>query len=464
MIQLEGVRMWAFWRRVQYGTGYFLTLTSIILGVYFLFFYQAPTCFDMKMNGEELAVDCGGACTRICAFTVRPPTVLWAKSFPANIGQFNAVGYVENSNDLAGTPELRYTFTLKDEGGIITTKSGTTILPPDSSYPVFEGRIDTGGRTPTETILTLEPADLWLPYAYGRAQFRTSDLALSGADARPRLGARIENNELTAAEDIEVVATIFDARGNPLTASQTYIPLLEGRSSKEVTFTWPRPIAKTLRSCEVPTDVVVAIDLSGSMNNDGANPPEPVTSVLKAAESFVGQLRSADRVSVVTFATAAQIDLPLTLDTTVAKGEIKSLVIDPKEEVGSTNTGDALVKAQTELNSTRHNPDARSVVVLLTDGLATAPDEEPEAFAIDAAAKLRTDEISVFTIGLGASVNMDFLRQVATTPEQAYQAANTGTLASIYSSITAAICEDGAARIDVIPKTKNNFAPLENAI
>ena len=59
---------------------------------------------------------------------------------------------------------------------------------------------------------------------------------------------------------------------------------------------------------------------------------------------------------------------------------------------------------------------------------------------------------------------MDFLRQVATTPEQAYLAANTGTLASIYSSITAAICEDGAARIDVIPKTKNNFAPLENAI
>ncbi|MFM2339849.1 MAG: hypothetical protein RLZZ360_485 [Candidatus Parcubacteria bacterium] len=464
MIQLEGVRMWAFWRRVQYGTGYFLMLTGIIFGVYFFYFYQAPTCSDGEMNGQELAIDCGGICTRICAFTVRPPTVLWAKSFPANVGQFNAVGYVENNNDLAGTPELKYTFTLKDKDGIITTKSGTTILPPDSTYPVFEGRIDTGGRIPTETMLTIEPADLWLPYAYGRSQFRTSDLALTGADARPRLGARIENNELTAAENIEVVATIFDARGNPLTASQTFIPSLEGRSSKDVTFTWPRPIAKTLRSCEVPTDVVVAIDLSGSMNNDSTNPPEPISSVLKAAESFVGQLRSQDQVSVVTFATDARVDLPLTIDTAVAKGEINSLEINPKEEQGSTNTGDGLIKAQAELNSLRHNPDARSVVVLLTDGLATAPDEEPEAFALEAAGKLRTDDVTVFTIGLGSSVNMDFLRQLATVPEQAYAAPNTGTLSSIYSSITEAICEDGAARIDVIPKTKNNFAPLESAL
>ncbi|MFM2339611.1 MAG: hypothetical protein RLZZ360_247, partial [Candidatus Parcubacteria bacterium] len=56
MIQLEGVRMWAFWRRVQYATGYFLTLTTLVLGVYFFFFYQSPTCFDLRMNGQEQAV------------------------------------------------------------------------------------------------------------------------------------------------------------------------------------------------------------------------------------------------------------------------------------------------------------------------------------------------------------------------------------------------------------------------
>jgi Mg-chelatase subunit ChlD len=441
---------------------YFTVLALMSVGVYYQYFYQAPTCFDGKQNAEELGVDCGGACVRYCAFTVAPPVVKWAESFPANVGQYNAVAYVENKNQLAGTPELSYTFTLRDREGVITEKRGTTVLPPDSIYPIFEGRIDTGGRVPTETTLELEPAEMWVPYAYGRAQFRTADLTLTGADDRPRLTARIENTELVPATAIEVVATIFDSRGNPLTASQTFLDTLAGRTSRDLTFTWPQPIAKTLRSCEVPTDVIVAIDLSGSMNNDGANPPEPVTSVLAAAENFVGQLRPDDRVSVVTFATQATINSPLLTDRSTTRDLIKRLTIKPEEERGTTNTGDALKKAREELLSPRHSPDARSVIVLLTDGLATAPGEDPDAYALEEAAKAAAEDITVFTIGLGQAVNMDFLRSIASTPEQAYAAPATSTLRSIYSAITAAICEDGAARIDVIPKTRSNFSPLKS--
>ncbi len=453
--------MWAFWRRVQYGTGYLLTLLMMVTGVYYLYFYAAPTCFDTEMNGDEIGVDCGGVCTRICAFTVAPPRVLWAQSFPANVGLYNAVAYVENSNPGAGTPELKYTFTLKDRDGVITTRSGVTVLPPQSTYPVFEGRIDTGGRTPTETILTLEPADMWLPYAFGRSQFRTSDLALTGADARPRLQAQIENSELVLAEDIEVVATIFNAQGTPLTASQTFIDRLDGRARRDITFTWPRPIAKTLRSCEVPTDVVVAIDLSGSMNNDGGTPPEPISSVLTAAQSFVSQLRAGDQVSVATFASTAALPATLTASTSAVTSLIGDLIILPAEEQGTTNTGDALAVAQAELNSARHNTNARNVIVLLTDGLATSPGENPDAYALEKAALVRADDITVFTIGLGTAVNMDFLRGIATTPEQAFAAPTTATLGDIYETITAAICEEGAARIDVIPKTSSNFSPLQ---
>ncbi len=460
MIQLEGVRMWAFWRRLQYGAGYLTVLCSLLFTVYYVYFYNAPTCFDMKMNGEEIGVDCGGACTRICAFTVTPPAVRWTESFPANVGQYNAVAYVENSNKLAGAPELRYTFTLSDEDGVITTRTGKTVLPPDSTYPVFEGRIDTGGRVPTKTSLTLEPVDVWLPSTISRQQFKTSDLDLTGADDLPRLTARIDNTELTAAENVEVVATIFDSRGKPLTSSQTYITNFPARSSRDVIFTWPRPIAKTLRSCEVPTDVILAIDLSGSMNNDGGTPPQPISSVLTAAQNFTSQLREDDQVGVVTFATKAKTNLPLTGDVIAAGSLVRGLTIDPAEERGSTNTGDALRAAQAELNSERHNKDARNVVVLLTDGLATAPDEKPEEFALAEAAKLKADDITIFTIGLGAGVNMDFLRSIASSPNQAYSAPTTATLSSIYTAITAAICEEGASRIDVIPKTDSNFAPL----
>jgi len=458
---MKNTRMWAFWRRVEYGAGYFAFLSLVFTGVYFMYFYTPATCFDLSQNGDEIGVDCGGACTRICAFTVAPPKVIWAKSFEIQPGQYNAVAYIENSNVLAGTPEISYIFRLYDGAGLITERSGKTVLPPNSTYPVFEGRVDTAGRTPTETTLELRTSDMWLPSNYGREQFRTLDLKLTEADTRPKLAVKIENTDLKEAQAVEVVATIFDQSGIPLTASQTFIDQFAGRSQKDITFTWPNPIAKTIRSCAVPTDVVIAIDLSGSMNNDGDNPPEPVTSVLAAASAFSNQLRDDDRVSVVTFATKADLASPLTVDTNLVSSAIKKLKIDPKEEQGNTNTGDSLVVAKGELNSVRHNSNARKVVVLLTDGLATAPEDEPEEYAKTQAELLKSEDIILYTIGLGKGANMDFLRTLASGPEFAFSAPDTNILGVIYRSITDSICEDGAARIDVIPKVTKAFVPLQ---
>jgi Mg-chelatase subunit ChlD len=429
--------------------------------VYFMYFYATPTCFDGKQNGEEIGVDCGGlSCTRICAVSVQQPTVLWSKSFQVQPGQYNAVAYVENKNAKAGTPELDYTFTLSDKTGVITERSGKTVLPPDSSYPVFEGRIDTWGRIPTETKLVLHPADMWLPASDTRSLFQTKDLKLVEADARPKLNVTMENTSLDEAKSVEVVATIFDARGNALTSSQTFVDQFPGRSTKDLVFTWPNPIAKTIRSCAVPTDVVLAIDLSGSMNNDGGTPPQPVTAVLDAASAFVNKVHPEDRVSVVTFASKAQVVVPLSNDANAVAAAIKKLAIDPKEERGTTNTGDALLAAQAELNSVRHNSDARRVVILLTDGLATSPGKTPADYAKEKATLVKDSGINLFTIGLGKEADMEFVRAVASTETQAFAAPTTGTLGSIYQTITSSICEDGAARIDVIPKVTDSFAPL----
>jgi Mg-chelatase subunit ChlD len=446
---------------MQYGFG-FLTFYSLIgVGVYFMYFYTPANCFDKVQNGDEIGVDCGGSCTRICSFSVEPPRVVWSKSFEIQKGQYNAVGYIENKNKFAGTPAIGYIFRLYDDIGLITERKGTTVLPPDSTYPVFEGRVDTFGRVPTDTTLELVSADLWLPSQFGRTQFKTIDLKLVEADARPKLNVKMENTDLREIKKVEVVATIFDAMGTPLTASQTYVDLFAGRSQKDLVFTWPNPIAKTIRSCAVPTDVVIAIDLSGSMNNDGMNPPEPVTSVLTAASTFAAQLRADDRVAVVTFATAGVVKNQLSSDFSAVSASIRGLVIDPKEETGNTNTGDGLLQSKTELNSSRHNKDARSVVVLLTDGLATAPGVDPEKYAKEQATLLKESGITLYTIGLGKGVNMDFLRALASESTFAHSAPTTATLGTIYKTITDSICEDGAARIDVIPKVTDSFAPLE---
>jgi len=100
-------------------------------------------------------------------------------------------------------------------------------------------------------------------------------------------------------------------------------------------------------------------------------------------------------------------------------------------------------------------------MVLLTDGLATAPDEEPEQYALNIAGQVRAASIEVYAIGLGEKVNMDFVRSIATTPDYAHQALSSADVDRIYQNITSSLCEEGAAVIDVIPKTGASFTPLQ---
>jgi Mg-chelatase subunit ChlD len=461
MIGMSTFRRWAFWRRVQYGVGVCATLVACVVLVYALYFRAPVSCFDGVLNGKEIGIDCGGSCVRICTNKVIPPVVMWAESFKITEGQYNAVAYIENKNSVASTPALSYTFSFFDGDTLLTERKGTTVLPPDSVYPIFEGRIVTE-KPITRTEITLAAADMWLPATIGREQFRTSNLNLTGADDRPRLSTTIENTALTPAENVEVVATLFNDSGEAVTASQTFIESLNPRSTKDIVFTWPQPIAKTVRSCIIPTDVVLALDLSGSMNNDGGNPPQPITDALAAAQSFIKTLKPKDQAAIVTFASTSTVVATLRSDHAATAALLATLTIAPSEELGYTNTLSALQSAQVELQSSRHNADARRVLVLLTDGLPTQKgDSAPLIEATKNAAKtLSENGVSIYAIGLGKSVNTDFISAIASEPKNAYLAPTTADLDVIYKTITSSLCESGASRIDVIAKTPTNFTPL----
>lgn len=455
------MRIWALWRRLVYGTSFLVVIGFLGVGIYSMYWYVPPTCFDEVRNGLERGVDCGGTCTRICSADTLAPKVLWTRAFRNTKGLYNVVAYVENRNLNVGAPELHYTVKLYDNNGLIVEKKNVTVLPPDSVYPIFEGRIETGERVPTQAHLELEKDTLWLPATLGREQFSVKARELISADTKPRLTATLENTALDEARDVEVIATIFDARGVALNASRTVIPILRGRATEDVVFTWQEPIAKTLRSCEVPTDVLLAIDVSGSMNNDGSEPPEPVTSVLRAAESFAKRLNEHDQGGLVTYASEIQVPQLLTKDKVALAEAVRALTITPEAEQGGTNIGDALLTSANEFFSERHNGNARKVLVLFTDGLANEPGETPEQYAIDTAAFLKNAGIEIFTIGLGTTVNEAFLKTVASDEAHYFNAPTTGTVDSVYRSVTAAMCEEGAAVIEIVPKTTASFTPLQ---
>ena len=243
------MRWWAFWRRTQYTIGFFAVLTSIGVFVYYTQWYVAPSCFDGMQNADERGVDCGGACLRVCQADIEQPEVLWVKSFRVVDGQYNSVAYIENRNQEVGSPEVAYVMKLFDREGLITERSGSTVLPPNGVYPLFEGRIITGDRVPTKTTIEFGTNAVWLPATAGREQFSLERRDLENADTKPRLVVRLRNNSLEEGKDVEVVATIFDQTGNPLTSARTVVEYFSGRTTENIIFTWPEPIAMTLRSC-----------------------------------------------------------------------------------------------------------------------------------------------------------------------------------------------------------------------
>jgi Mg-chelatase subunit ChlD len=454
-------RAWAFWRRVQYGAAFLTIVALATFGIYKTYFYTPGNCFDNTMNNDEVGVDCGGSCVRICAATVTAPTVVWTKSFEIVKGQYNALAYIENQNKIAATPALAYTFEFWNGTEKIGEKSGTTVLPPSSVYPIFEGRLYFEKEV-TNTTLTLQPVELWVPATLGREQFKTTNLDLLAIDSDPRLSVTLENTALTKANGIEVVATLFNTVGEPITASQTFIDSFDGRSSKNIVFTWPQPLSKTIRSCEIPSDIIMAIDLSGSMNNDGGDPPQPVTDALLAAKQFVSTLKSDDKASVVTFASQAVTVSELSKNHKNTSDIIGALSIAPIDEAGFTNTVAGITAAATELSSLRHDSDSRRAVVLLTDGLPTAPSDTTTILEETklAAQSLASTGVEVYVIGLGKGVDAPFVQSLASSQENAYLAPQTSDLEQIYKKITGSLCESGATRIDVIAKTGANFTPL----
>ena len=478
---MSSFRPWAFWRRLQYAAGAAALFSLCGVIFYFTSVYAPSTCFDNMQNGGEAGVDCGGACTRICAFTVTPPQIVWAESFRITDGQYNAVAYVENKNTVAATPVLEYIFRLYDGAEVLAERKGTTILPPNSVYPIFEGRIATApGRIPTKTEIEIKPSDLWLPATVGRNQFRTVDVELLTTDTRPRLNVEIENTELTEARNVEVVATIFNRAGEPVTASQTFIDNFSPRSTSEIVFTWPNSIAKTVRSCEVPSDIMLVLDRSGSMAADGGTPPEPLESAKQAAKSFIRLVRPSDLVGFLSYATtpSSPLEQSLTPNLSLVEAAIQATAMG-EDGVQYTNMGEAFSAALGELTSARHREEARKVLVFLTDGDVTRPvnpvtlepDREYAAnFAKTAAEAAKAENVTIYTIGFGdffsggqdsVERDVDLIRDLASDPSQYFAAPTIAELEAVYQEIANDLCEEGPTRIEIITKTSTNFAPLQ---
>jgi len=452
---------WSLKRRITY-ISIILALIAIIFG-WFLFvgFYEPSTCFDGKQNGLEPGVDCGGECEFLCPFQVAEPVIIFSRAFEVANGIYSAVAYVENPNFNIGNKSIPYTFKFYDKNNnLISEKQGRTFIAAGQISPIFEGPIDMNGKLPARTVFDLNDNNKWKHVrGVSGSPFIVKNQVLSNPDTRPRVEAVIENVTVNEYQDIEVVTVIFNARKNAIATSRTFIDSIARKGTAPIVFTWPRPLAKELEACSIPVDVALLIDISGSMNDDGVDPPQPLTDAKNAASEFVGRLTESDRTSLITFATGATLLQNFEDEHANTQNIIEAIQIPLAEETGSTNMGEAILNAISVFKSdTTGKPDVERAIILLTDGIANEP-EDPggEPYALLHANRAKEAGYTMYTIGIGEGVNAPFLRELATPEEDLedkyfFQAIESKDLSGIYANISDSLCERGAAIIDVIPR------------
>lgn len=145
-------------------------------------------------------------------------------------------------------------------------------------------------------------------------------------------------------------------------------------------------------------DIMLALDISGSMLAEDFKPVNRMTVAKEEAKKFVHG-RKSDRIGLVVFAKKSYTQCPLTLDYSV----LMKLIDDV--EIGMIKDGTAIgLGVANAVNRLRESDGKSRVIILLTDGDNNAGNIDP----ITAAELAKSFGIKVYTIGIGTGGMVPF--------------------------------------------------------
>lgn len=443
---------WRTRRKLYYTTAALLPLVIIAGIIYYSVFFSSPTCSDGRQNGSETGIDCGGSCQQICQENTASSTVKWAQAFRISGDIHNLSAYIQNPNVSLEAQSVPYRFRVYDQNDLlIAERRGSMDIPPQPATLAFEGGVDTEGRTVARTEFDWLETPFWRKSNVTEASFPVSNKTLSRpTSSTPRLTFDVTNPSVRTYQDLQLAAVVRDGAGRPVQVSQTEIGALPAQSTKPGVFTWRRPFPTRTGQCQVPSDIMLLIDRSGS--RDGQSQDQPAQAAVKSAASdFVRLLGESARSGLVSFAGRSEVSQSLSRDHADTLQAVESLSFSSEDDRGTVDTGSAVRSALSALSSTRDSRHT-DVMILLTDGkVNTSQASRKEASARQQITRAKDSGVVVYTIGLGEDAGQAFLRRAATSPSHHFQAASRQALSAAYQNIHDDLCEPTSFITEIIP-------------
>ena len=142
-------------------------------------------------------------------------------------------------------------------------------------------------------------------------------------------------------------------------------------------------------------DIVIALDISGSMRAVDFKPKNRIEAAKEVAARFI-KGRKSDRIGLVVFAAESYTQCPLTLDYGILLHFLKQV------DVGLVKDGTAIgLGIANAVNRLRYSTAKSKVIILLTDGRNNAGEVDP----ITAARIAKALGVRIYTIGVGTRGN-----------------------------------------------------------
>lgn len=250
---------WASRRQSQYIGGLVLVIGMIALLFALPTLTKKPTCSDGKQNGGEKGVDCGGLCQRICYADVTDPQILWQRAFPVTGNVYNLVALVENRNKDAAVAQASYEFRIYDTNNIlIGRRQGTTFIPPNQQFAVFDSRFDAGANGIRSVTFDFTSPFVWIKKkpTIQTLPIRVDNKVLNTDKGNTNLTARINNDSIYDLPEFDVITILYGADHNAINASKTHKEGLASNGNSLLLFTWPQALSDT----PVTEDIMVLVN------------------------------------------------------------------------------------------------------------------------------------------------------------------------------------------------------------
>lgn len=224
----------------------------------------------------------------------------------------------------------------------------------------------------------------------------------------------------------------------------------------------PKWVGEPLEQQKSGRDLMIAVDLSGSMETQDFKLPDGSAvdrlQAVKLVLEELAQQRASDRLGLIVFGNAAYLQTPFTDDHGVWAQLLKETEIGMAGQ--STVFGDAIGLA---IKLFRESDSTHRVLIILTDGNDTGSTVPP----VDAAKVAAADDIRIYTIAVGdpASVgeealDIDTIARVSeVTQGQYFQALNGAELQQAYETI-AALEPELYETISFRPKQSLHWLPI----